>query len=134
MGWGPTKEVIEKEVNNYKGLGFFGKAKNLLVSFIIVKSVIHCSYLLYKGTLVIDGSTIPTSLFLGIFIYLNHRWAIAAFFIWYLGERVLLNVVGFDHTPVLSLIFVVLVTILSYQSYRVATQLKKNANVKMLNG
>ena len=84
MGWGPTKEVIEKEANNYKGLGFFGKAKNLLVSFIIVKSVIHCSYLLYKGTLVIDGSTIPTSLFLGIFIYLNHRWAIAAFFIWYL--------------------------------------------------
>ena len=71
MGWGPTKDVIEKEVNNYKGLGFFGKAKNLLVSFIIVKSVIHCSYLLYKGTLVIDGSTIPTSLFLGIFIYLN---------------------------------------------------------------
>ena len=49
MGWGPTKEVIEKEVNNYKGLGFFGKAKNLLVSFIIVKSVIHCSYLFYNS-------------------------------------------------------------------------------------
>ena len=124
MGWFPSKVGIEKEVNEYKQLGFFGKSKNLLVSFVIVTSVI--SYFVYFPLWII-----LLYFFLGIFIYLNHRWAIAAFFIWYLGERVLLNVVGFDHTPVLSLIFVVLVTILSYQSYRVATQLKKSANAKI---
>ena len=129
MGWGPTKEVIEKEANNYKGLGFFGKAKNLLVSFIIVKSVIHCSYLLYKGTLVIDGSTIPTSLFLGIFIYLNHRWAIAVFSIMALGEGVTRFTEGSE--PLVLVVFGVVATLASYRSYRVATQLKKNANAKI---
>ena len=120
MGWFPSKVGIEKEVNDYKQLGFFGKSKNLLVSFVIVTSVV--SYFVYFPLWIV-----LLYFFLGIFIYLNHRWAIALFAIGYLTEKVFLVVADMVNSSLLPLLYGVIVTIAAYRSFRVATKLKKNA-------
>ena len=124
MGWIPTKEEIEKEANNYRELGFFGKAKNVLFSFIIV----CCGIWFYAGAFT-DGVTVAIYLTLALFIYLNHRWAIAVFAIMALQEGVTLFTEGSE--PLVLVVFGVVATLASYRSYRVATQLKKNANAKI---
>ena len=124
MGWFPSKVGIEKEVNDYKQLGFFGKSKNLLVSFVIVTSVI--SYFVHFPVWIVS-----LYFFLGIFIYLNHRWAIALFAIGYLTERVFLVATDMVNLSLLPLLYGVIVAVVAYRSFRVATQLKKNAVPKI---
>ncbi|HIC19658.1 TPA: hypothetical protein EYO77_16245 [Candidatus Poribacteria bacterium] len=134
MGWGPTKEVIEKEANDYNELSFFRKSKNKLVSFIIVVTV--WSYLVSIGSYPID--LLPIAIFnmaVASFVYFNHRWAIVVFAISYVGEKVFVVVLAIASSMsrhmILALILGVIVAILSYQSYRVATQLQKNADAKV---
>ena len=69
--------------------------------------------------------------FLGIFIYLNHRWAIALFAIGYLTERVFLVATDMVNLSLLPLLYGVIVAVVAYRSFRVATQLKKNAVPKI---
>ena len=134
MGWGPTKEVIEKEANDYKELSFFRKSKNKLVSFIVVVTV--WSYLVSIGSYPID--LLPIAIFnmaVASFVYFNHRWAIVVFAISYVGGKVFLVVLAIANSQSTHMMFALIVgaivTILSYQSYRVATQLKKNVNAKV---
>jgi predicted membrane protein len=124
MGWFPSKVGIKKEVNDYKKLGFFGKSKNLLVSFIIITAVI--SYFVYFPLWIV-----LIYFFLGIFIYLNHRWAIAIFATGYLAEKLFLVVADMVNSSLLPLLYGVIVTIAAYRSFCVATQLKKNAAAKV---
>jgi hypothetical protein len=69
---------------------------------------------------------IAVYLILSIFIYLNHRWAMIVFCLFYMGDKVLLIVSG-GGSPISPIIFGFIAAALTYASYRVADQLKKQS-------
>ena len=131
MGIFATNEDTKHEVSNYQNLSFFKKSKNVLSTFIIAVSAF--SFYLSSSLSAQFGLSneeflygIIINLILSIFIYLNHRWAMIVFCLFYIGDKILLLVNG-DGSPISPIIFGVIVTALSYASYRVADQLKKQS-------
>ena len=127
MGLVPTTEQIEEEANSFENLGFFKKSKNVLVIFILVTTGIS---LFLIGTIEdAFGSgaayELALSAILAIFIYFNHRWAMALFCIIYLANKIIFLLSGFG-SPFSQIIFAAIVVVLTYSSFRVATELKRN--------
>lgn len=131
MSWIPSKDEIEKEVNNYNDLGFFKKSKNGLLLFVVFVSAISILVSIFLGP-AIGISPLSAALYLLFvpFIYFNHRWAMVVFAILYIGDKVVFIAAG--SPPVSQIIFGTLVAVLSYQSFCVATQLKKNTKTKAI--
>jgi len=131
MGWIPTKIEIEKEANDYENLGFFKKSKHVLVLFVVATFVL--SYLVFENygiELWAPGQSL-VYLIPAVFIYHNHRWAIVLLPILYLGDTLSFFINSEWQVSPLPLIILGLIAVLfSYRSYRVATQLKKNAAAK----
>lgn len=119
MGWIPTKEEIQAEVDNYNNLTFFKKSKNVLVTFSLV--IIGISVLL-AGKLNVEIWIVLLYLPLVLFIYLNHRWAILLFGLLFVGDKIILITQGYS--PFTQIIFGVIAVLVSYQSFRVASGLK----------
>ena len=119
MGWIPTKEEIQAEVDNYNNLTFFKKTKNVLVTFILVITGLS---LLLAGELNVEIWAVLLYLPLVFFIYLNHRWAILLFGLLYVGDKIILIMAGYFAIP--QIIFGMIAVLVSYQSFKVASGLK----------
>ena len=118
MGWIPTKEEIQAEVDNYNNLTFFKKTKNVLVTFILVITGLS---LLLAGELNVEIWSVLLYLPLVLFIYLNHRWAILLFGLLYVADKIIFIIQGYS--PFTQIIFGVIAVLVSYQSFKVASGL-----------
>ena len=134
------REEIEEEANNYETLGFFKKSKNDLIIFITVLYVLGVTlgmtFLQPELDFPWKGGEFATALFtphiadiiiysvVMVFVYLNHRWAIALLTIMYLASKVLFIIGGLSSVP--QLFFGFIATMAAYRALRVATQLKNN--------
>lgn len=129
MGWIPSNDEILSEVATYNELSFFKKSKNSLVIFVLVVSAL--SFFLMGAIGEIIGSDaiygIVFNIFLTIFIFLNHRWAMFAFCAIYLIDKIIFILAGAG-SPVSQIIFGALAVLLTYSSVKVATELKKSQN------
>lgn len=123
MGLLTTKEDILEEVSAYYSLPFHKKTKNLLVLLIIAICVFS---LLFAGVSLAIYDVV-LYLLLSVFIYLNHRWAIALFGVLITFDKIISLIVSYNFGHLLILLLALMFT---YDAFRVATELKKNT-VKM---
>ena len=126
MGWFPNKDEILCEVENYNNLSFFKKSKNVLATFVVAMSVL--SFFLIGAIEEIFGSgaiyEIAFNLVLAAFIFFNHRWAMIVFCAIYLLNKFIF-ILSFVGSPISQIIFGAIAVLLTYSSFRVATELKK---------
>jgi len=127
VGWIPSKEEISDEVANYSELTFFKKSKNILASFVIAMSLL--SLFLVGNIEQMFGSgaiyEIAFNLFLSVFIFLNHRWAMVTFCALDLFNKLIFLLSSFG-SPISQIIFGAIALMLTYSAFRVATALRKN--------
>lgn len=127
MGWIPSKEEISDEVANYSELTFFKKSKNILVCFVIAMSLL--SLFLLGDIEQMFGSVaiyeIAFNLFLCVFIFLNHRWAMVTFCALYLFNKLIFLLSSFG-SPISQILFGAIALMLTYSAFRVATALREN--------
>ena len=124
MAWFPTKESINKEVQNYENISFFKKSKNLLICLIMI--VVLSTFLLAENLKINNYAAIIAityNLVLAIFIYNNHRWAMVIFCIIYSVDKTVFILSGQSVLP--NLFFGILAIILTITAYRVSSDLKK---------
>jgi hypothetical protein len=128
----PTMAKIEAEVNNYETLGFFRKSKNLLITFILVTEAIWLYRVSNVGSDNFVGLLIEPALISIIagFIYLNHRWAIVTFIIYYMIDKFLVisSLPATESGALGGTILSAILIIISYSSFRVATILKREGS------
>ena len=134
MGWIPNKDEILSEVQNYGDLSFFKKSKNTLVIFVVVMSALTILLMRGQEGYFTSGGFYETafSIFLAIFIFLNHRWAMLAFAAIYIFGRITIityAVMLNSRLPFSAIIFGAVAAVLTYSAYKVATELKR-AKVK----
>jgi hypothetical protein len=134
MGWIPNKDEILNEVKNYGDLTFFKKSKNTLVIFVVVMSALTIVLMRGQEGYFTSGGfyEVAFSLFLAIFIFLNHRWAMLTFAAIYIFGRITIityAVMLNSRLPFSAIIFGAVAAVLTYSAYRVATELKR-AKVK----
>ena len=130
MGFLPTDKEIKEQVSNYDDLTFFKKIKNVYVAAIILVCVITffandilpTDYSLEASGLI---GTIIFYLILAAFIFYNHRWAMIVFCAIFILDKVYI-MFFLQVSPITQIIFGAIVVVLTYHSFRVATELKKN--------
>ena len=123
-----TKKKIEEEANNYESLKFFKKSKNVFVSFILFTEgmqLIRASQWDFSVFIWVLSESVIFAI-LTIFIYFNHRWAIAVFGIYYIIDKILIFSASavIDGNAISKIILAAIVAVLTYATYRVATNLK----------
>ena len=134
MGFFATKKDIDEEVASYQKLTFFKKSKNILVVFIIVLVLItfYISGLTVSDMILVpEGSALiiamAINLIFAFFIYLNHRWAMVAFCLLFVGDKIMFLLGGASPSQI---IWAALAIMLTISSIRVASQLKKTKHYK----
>ena len=127
MGWIPSREEISEEVANYSELTFFKKSKNILASFVIATSLLSLFLLGNIEQMFGSGAIyeIAFNLFLSVFIFLNHRWAMVTFCALYLFNKLIFLLSSFG-SPISQIIFGAIALMLTYSAFRVATALRRN--------
>lgn len=130
MGWIPNRDEILSEVQNYGTLPFFKKSKNTLVIFVVLMSASTIFLMRGQQGYFTSGGFYETafSLFLAIFIFLNHRWAMLTFAAIYIFGRVTIityAVMLNNRLPFSAVIFGIVAALLTYSAYKVATELKR---------
>ena len=134
MGWVPSKDEILREVENYNELSFFKKSKNVLAIFVVAISAL--SFFLIGAIEEMFGSgaiyEIAFNLFLAVFIFLNHRWAMIVFCAIYLLNKFIF-ILSFAGSPISQVIFGAIAVLLTYSSFRVATELKRLGDKSVAN-
>lgn len=127
MSWIPSSDEIAEEAANYSELTFFKKSKNILASFVIATSLLTL-FLLGNIEQMFGSGTIyeiAFNLFLSVFIFLNHRWAMLSFCALYLFNKLIFLFSSFG-SPISQIIFGAIALMLTYSAFRVATALRKN--------
>jgi hypothetical protein len=127
VSWIPSSDEIAEEAANYSELTFFKKSKNILASFVIATSLLTL-FLLGNIEQMFGSGTIyeiAFNLFLSVFIFLNHRWAMLSFCALYLFNKLIFLFSSFG-SPISQIIFGAIALMLTYSAFRVATALRKN--------
>ena len=129
MGFLPTDKEIKEEVSNYDDLTFFKKVKNIYVAAIVIVCITTFFANNRLPGMDIDASGIIIyiilNLILAAFIFYNHRWAMIVFCASFVFDKV--YIMFFQQVaPITQIIFGAIAIVLTYHSFRVATELKKN--------
>lgn len=127
MGWYASAEQVRDEAERYPDLKFLKKSKNVLAVFVLgMASVSLLGMPMLFGLDDLPGVLLGVLIYyvLAVFIYLNHRWAMVAFIVVYLTDKVLLVLDGVGF-PAGHAFFGTLAAFVTYRSVRVATELKR---------
>ena len=85
--WKVDKEEIKKEAEQYNTIHVSGSSRGVAIALIALSTLITTGYVLWSGPSSYAFIEIGVFLFLGIFIYRGHRWAIIlAMILWTLGK------------------------------------------------
>ena len=125
MAWILTKEQIEKEAKSYSTLPFYKKSKNIYFGFIIY--ILFISVFLSAEQFNLSQEILIFVLFynsvFAMFIYYNHRWAMAAFCLVYLYDRYI-SITQYNlGAPLEELFYAALSLSLTYRSIMVSNYL-----------
>jgi len=120
-----NRQYARAEAEAYAELSFFKKVKNQLFVFYCVVTILSLAFTLGN----VEGFE---DILIGILIYVillpfifyNHRWAIILTGVLYLTDKVIFIVAGIG-SPVSHILFGIVVGILSYNAFLVASELKK---------
>jgi len=129
-----SKEKIQEEVKNYENLSAKNKTKNGYVLFIVIVSLINYFSHGLLGELALTPSEVLSatiiSLILAIFIYFNHRWAMAVWALIFIVDKIYmlsfiasLNMSG--GAIIVQIIFGYIAFCIAFNSIRVSTALKR---------
>jgi|TARA_B100001094_G_C17739613_1_gene580551 hypothetical protein len=117
------------DIDNYLELGFFKKSKNLLVTFILV--VVSITFFL-QALFGLDPFTASFAVFYNLifafFVFYNHRWAMIAFLVIYMLDRLIFLLDGLGN-PISHFLWSGIALYLTYHSYITATKLKSLSDV-----
>jgi hypothetical protein len=129
-----SKEKIQEEANNYENLGAKNKTKNSYIFLIIILGIID----FFARGLYVDFALAPSellsatilNLFLAIFIYFNHRWAMVIWALNFIATKIYmlfyiasLNMSG--GAIIVQIFFGYIVFSAAFNSIRVSTALKR---------
>ncbi len=112
------KKILGKSY--YEVLTFFKKIKNILVVYILVLDGLSVYINYTTGTFIEVVLAIPIYLILIAFIFYNHRWAMIV-----ICWLTLMDMFAMGWFGTTEIIIAAISVVLTYHSFRVATELKK---------